>query len=567
MTPKNRARAPGLRRAAFAGLALGAAAAGAAVIPGTGATPGAARLGATDAVAFRTAGGGPGHLLLVPYFTVQDGQMSVLHLVNTDLGNGKAVKLRWRGAGNGDHLLSLQVLLAPGDVWTAVVTQGADGTAQLSTADHSCTQPRLAPGGAAQPFATNRLNPNHTAEVLKQHTREGTVEAIVMADIPSAAVYGPGADARSALSAAIRNPGSPSSCDARVLDDALLTDTGSEATAAARGLAAPTGGLAGSWYIIDVPGSTTFSGAATAIQAVNAAGRPARGNYVLFPQTADAVAAPEAYTADPVLVSAGLASRVKQADGATSSPTAAAVVRAVSYDLPDLSTPYYLPAQAVNARITAGEIDRLLAADSVVNQYAVDPSISAKTDWVFSLPTRRYSVGLDYAQPPAEARVFSVVPPADGSDNQSFHSGNTRVESLASPIRNNSEGAPVAESLRASRVCSADLMPMHFFDREENWNSSIGMFMAPSQKLNLCGAASVAAFSDTGASALGARVARETIVNGLFTNGWARFYLQGSPVSRGLPVLGAAHIKLTNPSAQPGVSGHYGISWPHSFKR
>ncbi len=566
MTLKNRARAPGLRRAALGGLVLGAAATSAAVIPGTGAAPSATQLGATDATAFRMAGSGPGHLLLVPYFTVQNGQMSVLHLVNTDLHNGKAVKLRWRSAGNGDHLLSLQVLLAPGDVWTGVVTQGADGTARLSTADHSCTQPRLAPGGAAQPFATNRLNPKHTAEVLKQHTREGTVEAIVMADIPIASVYGPGADARSALSAAIHNPGTPSSCDARVLDDALLTDTGSEPVAAARGLATPTGGLAGSWYIIDGPGSTTFSGAATAIQAVNAAGRPARGNYVLFPQTADEVATPEAYTADPVLVSAGFASRVKQADGATSSPTTVAVLRAMSYDLPDLSTPYYLPARAVNARITAGEIDRWLTADSVVNQYATDSSVSAKTDWVLTMPTRRYSVGLDYNQPPAEARVFSVVPPVHGSDNQSFHSGNTRVESLAVPIRNNTEGAPVAESLHPDRLCRLGFTPMTFFDREDTGNSNGAVFMGPVQNLKLCGAANVVAFSDTGASALGARMARETITSDLFTNGWARFDLKGAGLG-GLPVLGTAHIKLTNPSAQPGVSGNYGISWPHSFKR
>lgn len=41
---------------------------------------------------------GDGHILLVPYYTVQDGNVTAFNIVNTDTKNGKAVKVRFRGA-------------------------------------------------------------------------------------------------------------------------------------------------------------------------------------------------------------------------------------------------------------------------------------------------------------------------------------------------------------------------------------------------------------------------------------------------------------------------------------
>ena len=47
---------------------------------------------------------GVGHILVVPYFTTQEGNVSLLNIVNTDTVNGKAVKLRYRGAANSDDI-------------------------------------------------------------------------------------------------------------------------------------------------------------------------------------------------------------------------------------------------------------------------------------------------------------------------------------------------------------------------------------------------------------------------------------------------------------------------------
>ncbi|MDB5847472.1 MAG: hypothetical protein JWP29_1224 [Rhodoferax sp.] len=510
------------------------------VIAGTGDQPSNTLLGRTDAVGFSVGESGAGHALVVPYYSVQNGQMSVLHLVNTDIANGKVVKLRWRGASNGDSVFSLQVLLSPGDVWTAAVTAGADGVAQLTTADHSCTYPKLTPG-QNEAFLVGRVNPL-PAERVPEKTREGMVEAVVMADIPSPAAGAQG----SALYVTTRQVNGVIACAQDVLGAALLMDTTSESVAAGRGFAAPTGGVAGTWYIIDVPGSTTFSGNATAIRAINSAGKTARGNYLVFPQTDDAVPSPETLTADPVLASAGFASRVKHADGSTAQPTTAPVVVARFHDLPDLSTPYYLPASTVNARAQAGQLTQLLATVNVKNQYAKDPSINAKTDWVVSMPTKRYSVGQDYGSADvSQARVFSVLPTGSGQA-QAFHSENSQL------------------AVSGDGVCQRYVLDKRF-DREAAAMGPPPVFMGPDDSAHpkVCGVLSVVSFEQTGNSALASSLSRVNVsADGM--NGWVQL---AGPSTDPVPVIGAAFLKLTNPNAQPGVAANYGLVFRHLLTR
>ncbi len=84
---------------------------------------------------------GVGHILTVPYFTTQGTNKTLLNIVNTDTTNGKAVKLRYRGASNSDDVFDITVYLSPGDVWTADVAADADGFSRLVTNDTSCTLP------------------------------------------------------------------------------------------------------------------------------------------------------------------------------------------------------------------------------------------------------------------------------------------------------------------------------------------------------------------------------------------------------------------------------------------
>ena len=93
------------------------------------------------ATAIQLAPGNIGHFLYTPYYSVQGNMNTLLNITNTDMVNGKAVKVRFRGAANSDDVLDFTVFLSPGDVWTASLTQGADGRAQITSPDSSCTLP------------------------------------------------------------------------------------------------------------------------------------------------------------------------------------------------------------------------------------------------------------------------------------------------------------------------------------------------------------------------------------------------------------------------------------------
>ena len=527
----------------FAGVAS------AVVIPGTGAatdptvdytTAANNKLAITNAAALSVTTGGTGHNLVVPYFTVQDGNMTVIHLTNTDTVNGKAVKVRFRGAANSDDLLDFQVLMSPGDVWTAAVTAAADGTAQLSTADGTCTVPSLK--GVTQKFDTRRL----PASVGAAGTREGYVEIFNMADISGKDLYtvGTTTSTKSALYTAIKHVNGVAPCTATVIEPIMLKKDHTEETAVKAGFNTPTTGLMGDWYIINVAKTTTFSGAATAVTAVVSAtdSTAAKGNFVVFPQLADAVgsATIDTFTADPLLRTANIGTKKTAAGVATDAPTTVPAIDAAFYDLPDLSTPYVTT--ATTPLLQAQALTQALAVKTITNQYATDAGISAKTDWVFSMPTRRYSVALDYRQT-TPSRVFT----ADilSGTTAFFHASNTAVDS--------------------GKICvTSD--GQSFYDREETTKTAGAVFSPGAvDKTRFCGETSVLSFGTTGSGVLGAALAAQFTETAAYTNGWG--VINTSNGGTGLPILGSAFIKLTNPQASAGVSGNYGITWPHRFTK
>ena len=518
------------------------------VVPGTGATYSATQMNTTDATSLQVSQGGIGHSLIVPYFNAQNGNMTVLHVVNTDTVHGKLAKVRFRSAANSDDILDFQVFMSPGDVWTAAVTEGADGVAALTTADGTCTLPALAKG-VPQPFVTDRLS--EKAGNIANQTREGYVEIFNMADIDGLSMYGNGRTAKSALYTAIKHVNGTAPCTDAVLNASLANIT-DETVARAYGLDTPTTGLMGDWYIINVAQSTTFAGAATALTAVKTVGGTdaGRGNFVHFPQNANANGSPINFSADPLFRTDS-----KDAAGVTVS---GAKIAAANYDLPDLSTPYTVLAglsatPALRPLAQATNLTNAIKVTSITNQYANDASISAKTDWVFSMPTRRYNVAANYAATSngafstaaSDYRLFSDLA-AVGFGDEMFTAANTTA--LAS------NGA----------ICvNADAQT--FYDREETTKTSGAVFSPGTlSATRFCGETSVLSFADSGVSVLGGSVARQN-VSGVYTNGWAVLSTNNS--GKGLPILGSSFIKLSNPSATAGTSGTYGITWDHRFTR
>lgn len=483
-----------------------------AVLPAGGAVD---TTGATGATSLQFGNTGTGHALLVPYFSTQNGNNTLLSIINTNETVGKAVKVRFRGASNSDDVFDFQVFLSPGDVWTANISSDeTTGLSYLKTEDNSCTKPAKSVINST-PFVTARLFGD--ADTRAKNTREGYIEIFNMADIPASAsgVYPlikHGADGKAACAGAAWT--------------AINTDL-SVGDLATNGLTNPSTGLAANWTIINVPKAVAWSGAAAAIEAVvTATGAPALGNVVYFPQVSTPISAATAalYTADPLL------------QGAT--PAVAGAL----YDLPDMSTPY--TAAGTTASQQAIDLSKAIAATSVMNEYWTDPSIFAATDWVFSMPTRRYAAAVKYGATPTIEQ---------NSANVGYFDKATNLE------------------LQGNQICIKGITPSPW-DREERQPAAPDDVVispsTPGEPVLFCGETSVLSFNKAGAAesgVLSASVALKDIA--AYQDGWLKLNTPGAVALNGLPILGQAFVAAFNPALPDGTSGHFNMGWDHRYTR
>ena len=502
---------------------------------------------------------GAGHILMVPYYTAQNGNMTVLHITNTDEINGKAVKVRFRGASNSDDVLDFQVFLSPGDVWTASVSRDPEsGLALLKTADDSCTYPPIPAAGAS--FITDRLQHSSwtTPELQAEQTLEGYVEILTMADIPAPATARTANDPR--LFYAIKHADGDAPCTPAVLQETLgVTGIGpadvndyklSSNGTADFDLAPPdaTPSLNGQWYVMNVEQTTVYS---AAMPAISSDGAP----YNVFSPQKNGTAVLE--TADPLMK--------------------VGVIEPQFYDVPDLSTQY--DATAVTPEDQAIELTAAIARNAVINQYASDLGIDAKTDWVFSMPTRRYSIAANYSTQAANNTLITTVTAAAAGPIAPADIAYRVVNDGVAGNIFTDVGGPLAvaggfTSLNNKGQICVTAGATQFWDREERSPTTPGeqpVFSpgTPSKPatFDLCGEVSVLAFS-ADESALGAKLSRQN-VDAKYVNGWGKVsFFTGTaaaPTPQAVPVLGSAFVKLSNPSAREGVSGTYGLTWAHSY--
>jgi hypothetical protein len=550
-------------------------------------------LDGADATTLRLSPGGIGHMLVVPYFTAQDTNATLINLVNTDTVNGKAVKVRFRGAANSDDIYDFQVFMSPGDVWTANVSKGADGRAKLTTNDASCTKPSKAVLNAT-PFVTARLDSTMTADQKANGTREGYVEIFNMGDIPkgiagaavvadvdttqTTAGYSATAGATvNPLYTAIKHVSKVAPCSGTAwdyLDTSNLewSDLGAAATTPrSAGLLPPTTGLMANWTIINLANAAAWTGNAVAIQAVataldaNGYDVPAKGRVVYWPQTGSAVgfavgSTINDYSADPLLRTAQVASYT----GAAYAADTSAAVAAGYYDLPDLSTPYVTSGLAVGLQPLeqAANVTDALAASSVTNELLTDTTIQGSTDWVFSMPTRRYSVAFDYAATISgtdDGRRFSDIVNRDGTFAAGyFLASNTLVSSST-----NGNGR---------QICTKGITTTPYDREETGVATSTTVVVSPStpaDPLSFCGEATVLSINNggilaTGTSALKASVAVKDL-DVTFIDGWMKISTPSATAVTnsvtGLPMLGASFSR-----AAAGAQG-FGVSNAHRFGR
>ena len=210
-----------------------------------------------------------------------------------------------------------------------------------------------------------------------------------------------------------------------------------------------------------------------------------------------------------------------------------------------------------------------IATRRVINEYLTDSTISAATDWVFSSPTRRYAVAMDYSNKDALGNtVFAPL----FTNSATFGTAATAASAFYTAA-NVAKGTGVEASLLCVQPSTGNFSS---FDRSEQQPLPGGVVFSPASVapgIQFCGETSVLSFNAGGAAAasvLGATIARKD-VDATYSAGWATIPTDGlngaviagpATAGNGLPVLGHAFLKATGPVVA-GKSTNFSITYGH----
>lgn len=280
---------------------------------------------------------GLGQGLLYPYFTTHNGQTTLLTVQNT-ADEGKAVKVRVMESYAGLETLTFNLYLGPGATWSGALTQMDDGPALVSN-DTTCTAPSLqANGERLRPYAYE----GDAGPQDPDRMREGFVEIVGMGTL------------NAELSEFAGHPGTENCATFTY----RFAQGGAWSTNANADLTAPGDGLRGNAILIDTADGTSFTYRALAFDGLAVAPRQ-------FPLTGEAQDFSSPRLTD-----------VQVADGED-----------IDVNLVDAS------GNAVTLRYDAEEgfkaISALLATYTALGSYNLDPGTRARSEWVYSFPTRR----------------------------------------------------------------------------------------------------------------------------------------------------------------------------------
>jgi hypothetical protein len=450
---------------------------------------------AASAHAVSLSSNGIGEVLFYPYYTVNKGQDTLVSLVNSDRVNGKVVKVRFKEGYNGRVVMDLDVFLSPADVWTAAVTQvSADGGVLIRTSDRTCTLPVIPADGLA--FVSSGYDgsaqPGDDGPHDITRTREGSIEVITAGDL----VYGTTTySAIAHVQTGNAGEGQPPGC--ATLDTHQI----------AADITAPTNALFGSGSIVNVGTGIFFGYAATAIRDFSA--------IALFDPENNGPTLDQANTAG--------------VDGAR------AYISIVDAETPVVAD-YTSGVDAVSAALMSGAFG---------NEYFIDPSLGALTDWIISYPTKSFYVD-------------KLLYP-ENQTNPFFE-----------PFLNGASSVPLFAIV---------------FDREEGYND----VQCPATPPPGCGPAEPITYYQVNAISIREpstapqppHVTSDVFGSALVssatpwgTKGWLYLNLAsgdggdhslsaGDSVVSGLPAIGFMAYDIVNASAQPGLLANYSGLFPH----
>jgi hypothetical protein len=292
---------------------------------------------------------GLGQVLIYPYYTVNNNNVTLLSVVNTT-ENAKAVKVRFMEGQNTREVLDFNLDMSAGDVWTASISMNEDGVPQLETADTSCTVPYLYGMGGTQEFLPYALTDGGSTDIVR--ATEGHFEMIEMGTLVNE-------DEDSAL-AATHDKGVPTDCEQLVdawtdPDDKVVGDEGYWLANPFVDMEAPSGGLFGGAAIINVEAANMVSYDATAI---NGFATDVFASDILH-QTPGSVL-PSLNSGDVLDGTVFLDDGTTQNSGSFSRG-----VDAISY---------------------------VFMHDQIMNEYTTEAGTLAQTEWVVTFPTKHFYV-------------------------------------------------------------------------------------------------------------------------------------------------------------------------------
>ena len=189
----------------------------------------------------------------------------------------------------------------------------------------------------------------------------------------------------------------------------------------------------------------------------------------------------------------------------------------------------------------------------MTNEYLTTTSIAATTDWVFSLPTRRYNIAQNYGYTSSiggDGRVYT-----DWFNGAATLGQNVTTAADADNFFNTTN-----TSVSSGKICvAADTSGVTQWDREET-TTTTDFVISPGTvtKVVFCGETSVLAINNgtgTSSGSLSASVALQNL-NVNANEGWISLGTSGLN-SKGLPTVGAAFAK----------SSAFGAVWAHRYTR
>ncbi|MEO7065238.1 MAG: hypothetical protein ABI082_15855 [Dokdonella sp.] len=458
---------------------------------------------------------GLGQALIYPYYTVNKSQNTQFSVVNSS-NVGKVVKVRFLEGYNSREVLDFNLYLSAHDVWTASLSVALpagktdDGSygGQLITNDNSCLDG--IPTGAQQPFLSFGYDgtlasvgqPADTGPQTIDRTREGYFEVIAMGDVI------PG----SALSTDITHvqPGAGPNTE-------VPKDCGSAPSDTPTGIVAPTGGLFGGAGVINVGLGTFFAYNAEAIDGFTATQLYTPPSSLL----------PSLQSANDTVATAGVARAYVFENGG------------------NLLTVDYPGVQGGRDAVSA-----VLMADTLYNEYYIDPGFGAASDWVVTFPTKRFYVDKGifgaYTTPPFETAFLA------GKSNVTIAPiVYDREEGFVPPFTSNCP-SPIGPTCLASNPTLPYEVNVISFTPTASVKSTV----------------------------LGSNLHKELKPWGVA--GWASLDLVGpnkhalpggiSPVGNavtlnGLPAVGFYANNVINANAQPGLQSNYGSVFRHRASR